>query len=150
MFLFKQNQNVGFYRLYRLFSEKYRLLFRIKVFKGFYRFIGFTLMPACGTSWHLLVVQVDMGTSWHGYELTWVRVDMGTSWHGYELTWGELTWVRVDCHPTHQRLGLDVVTCAEMSPSRLPNNADAYSIKHLHLCRMVSKKSWNCLWKMIC
>ena len=37
----------------------------------------------CGTSWHLLVV----------------RVDMGTSWYGYELTWGELTWVRVDCHP---------------------------------------------------
>ena len=44
-----------------------------------------------------LVVRVDItcGTSWH---LLLVRVDMGTSWHGYELTWGELTWVRVDCH----------------------------------------------------
>ena len=34
----------------------------------------------CGTSWHLLVVRVDMGTSWHGYKLTLVRVDIGTSW----------------------------------------------------------------------
>ena len=38
------------------------------------------LVATCGTSWHLLVVRVDMGTSWHGYELTWVRADMGTSW----------------------------------------------------------------------
>ena len=46
-----------------------------------------------------LVVRVDItcGTSWH---LLVVRADMGTSWHGYELTWGELTWVRVDCHPS--------------------------------------------------
>ena len=45
-----------------------------------------------------IVVRVDItcGTSWH---LLVVRVAMGTSWHGYELTWGELTWVRVDWHP---------------------------------------------------
>ena len=43
---FEAKSKYRFYRLYRLFSEKYRLLFQIKVFIGFYRFIGFTLMPA--------------------------------------------------------------------------------------------------------
>ena len=88
--------------------------------------VGYELTSDGGTSWHLLVVRADMGTSWHGYELTsivwwymatrtiilylpcWVRVDIicGTSWHHlwYKLTsvggtsWHgyELTWVRVD------------------------------------------------------
>ena len=88
--------------------------------------VGYELTSDDGTSCHILVVRVDMGTSWHGYELTWVRVDiycvvidvnsyhhfilslLGTSWNHlwYELTslvvrvgicwWYELTWVRVD------------------------------------------------------
>ena len=86
------------------------------------------ILTLLGTIWHrlwyelhLLVLQVDMGTSWHllcgnrcqlvplfdtclvGYELTsnsgtswhhlWYELTSiaGTSWHGYELT-----WVRID------------------------------------------------------
>ena len=48
------------------------------------------ILALLGTSWHhlwyeltSLVVRVDI--CWW-YEVTWVRVDMGTSWHGYELT----------------------------------------------------------------
>ena len=48
------------------------------------------ILALLGTSWHhlwyeltSLVVRFDI--RWW-YELTWVRVDMGTSWHGYELT----------------------------------------------------------------
>ena len=82
---------------------------------------SWSLVAICGTSWHILVVRVDMGTSWHllcgngcllvpssdtcifGYGLTsnggtswhhlWYELTSigGTSWHGYELT-----WVRVD------------------------------------------------------
>ena len=107
-----------------------------------------------GTSWHLTLVRVDMGTSWHGYELcdkrcqlvpssitclvgyeltlvvrvditcgtSWhpsvVWVDMGTNWQGYELTWGELTWVRVDCHPVLASTRLQQYALPDPQPSK--------------------------------
>ena len=38
----------------------------------------------CGTSWHFVVVRADMGTSWHGYELTDIPA---TPLDGLALKW---------------------------------------------------------------
>ena len=51
--------------------------------------VGYELTSNGGTSWHHLVVRVDI---YWWYELTWVRVDMGTKWQGYELTWIRVDW----------------------------------------------------------
>ena len=104
-----------------------------------------SLVTTCCTSWYLLVVRVDMGTSWHilcrnicqlvpssntcfvGYELTSIG---GTSWHGYELTWVwadmgtswhgyEFTWVRVD---TGTRWPVFVRFAAHLSVTEAPYN----------------------------
>ena len=45
------------------------------------------------TSWYW--VRVDLGTRWHGYDLTWVRVGIG-----YEMTWVRVGKVRVDLGTT--------------------------------------------------